>query len=180
MQKFYFTNKNYYTIISTRLSDGWKYFLTIAFFILFGSVTSAQVNKQLYLSDPSQALDRVHPGLVSPIDNTTATSGVMEALVCLPKDTFTTLTNLSNQWGGQSAQTPSIAVYRSPAGVETEHVVFVGKATGALFRNVYYTARTGTGAWSTPVLITIDTWGNDVQSYTSMHQRYDLRNDHSL
>ena len=168
MQKFYFTNKNYYTSISTHLSDVWRYFLTIAFFALFGGVTSAQVNKQLYLSDPSQALDRVHPGLVSPIDNTTATSGVMGALVCLPKDTFTTSTNLTNQWGGQSSLTPSIAVYRSPAGVETEHVVFVGKATGALFRNVYYTVRTGTGVWSTPLLLSNDTWGNDVQSYTSI------------
>ncbi|MEZ4959932.1 MAG: DNRLRE domain-containing protein, partial [Saprospiraceae bacterium] len=39
--------------------------------------STTNVYKQLYLSDPSQALDRVHPGLVSPVDNTTASSNLL-------------------------------------------------------------------------------------------------------
>jgi hypothetical protein len=45
------------------------------------------VIKHLYLSDPSQALDRVHPGLVSPVDNTTASSVTLSTNLTL-KDEF--------------------------------------------------------------------------------------------
>ncbi len=59
-----------------------KYLLiaTLAFILVShfnASIMAQTVTKQLYLSDPAQALDRVHPGMISPVDLTTASSAYL-------------------------------------------------------------------------------------------------------
>ena len=134
----------------------------------FSVETLAQtVNKQLYLSDPDQSLDRIHPGLVSPIDNTTATSASLGYIGGGPAGSFGTPYDISQQWGGEDALTPDLAVYES-AGVETLHTVFLGKANSANKKNIYYATKTGAGAWSTPLLISNDGWNQDVKENPSV------------
>ncbi len=123
------------------------------------------VTKQLYLSDPSQALDRVHPGLVSPVDNTTASTSPL-VVGTGAAGAFGTPVDISNQLGDNSI-TPDVAVYES-GGTETVHMVFNSKKSGASKRNIYYSGKTGAGAWTAPVLISSDAFNNDAQSYPSV------------
>lgn len=131
-------------------------------------VSGQTVTKQLYLSNPGQGMDRVHPGLVVPVDNTTATSSVLGSMCGGAAGTYTSPTDITQQFGGQNSITPDMAVYTSPTGVETIHIVFLGKATGALKKNIYYSSKTGAGAWSTPVRISNDGWNQDAQENPSI------------
>ena len=129
------------------------------------SASSGNVYKQLYLSDPSQSLDRVHPGLVSPVDNTTASTSPL-CVGAGPSASFDAPTDISNQFADH-AITPDLAVHES-GGVETVHMVFMSKASGAAKKNIYYSSKTGAGSWSSPVLISNDAFAQDAQSYPSI------------
>jgi uncharacterized repeat protein (TIGR01451 family) len=147
-----------------------KYFHSGLIFLVFGlcicfsiSADGQTVIKQLYLSDPDQALDRVHPGLVSPADLTTVTSATLgDGAV----GSFSTPTDVSSQLGANSI-TPDLAVFEAD-GVETLHMVFLSKDGGADKLNIYYSSKTGAGAWSTPVEISSDLFGNDAEEYPSV------------
>jgi len=146
---------------------------TVIAFILFCSISfvaQTQVQKQLYLTEPGQGLDRVHPGLVSPIDNTTATSNDLGFIGGGDAGSFGTPNDISLQFGGQDALTPDLAVYES-GGVETLHTVFLGKDADNLIEdklNIYYSYKTGAGAWSAPILISTDLFNQDAKEFPSI------------
>ena len=99
--------------------------LVLLMFILSGSITAqTTVTKHLYLSDPSQSLDRIDP--VATLDNTTSSTGRLQAVA----DGIVPVSTTTAQSNSTSSLSFSHTVYSGD-----NRLLMVGISTGASYSN---------------------------------------------
>jgi hypothetical protein len=161
-----------------------RYFIAAIFILTLYQANSQIVTQQLYLSDPSQGLDLIDP--VTTGDLTTSSTSILGYFLCGSNGSFSTPTTISNDLGGNDAQTSDLAVYVSAGGTKTLHTVFLGKDnSGDNKMNIYYSSKTGAAAWTAPVPISANNWNQDAKQFPSIkvdsnnkaHVVYAHRND---
>ncbi|MDD4199118.1 MAG: hypothetical protein PHZ12_06915, partial [Paludibacter sp.] len=97
--------------------------LVLLMFILSGSITAqTTVTKHLYLSDPSQSLDRIDP--VATLDNTTSSTGRLQAVA----DGIVPVSTTTAQSNSTSSLSFSHTVYSGD-----NRLLMVGISTGASY-----------------------------------------------